>query len=75
MPEKMTVQTVKLDAEILRSLKIHSAYTGKSQQEILRCAVIEYLERHKSERVEPVVPSLKKLAIHPDALKRAARKS
>jgi predicted transcriptional regulator len=46
-----TTQTVRIEASLLRRLKIHAANTRQSQQDILYNALLEYLDRH--EKGEP----------------------
>lgn len=43
----MTTQTVKIEADLLRRLKIHAANTFSTQQDILHTALVEYLDRHE----------------------------
>ena len=42
----VTTQTVKLEPELLMRLKIHAAKTCMKQQDILRTALMEYLDKH-----------------------------
>ncbi len=45
--DKPTVQTVKLETSLFIRLKVFSAKTRRSNQDILRTALIEYLKRVK----------------------------
>lgn len=48
-----TIQTVKMDIELLRRLKIHAANTFMTQQDILHTALVEYLNRHEQDATQP----------------------
>jgi predicted transcriptional regulator len=50
---QMTTQTVKIEAELLRRLKIQAANTCKTQQDILHDALVEYLDRHEKNAAQP----------------------
>jgi predicted DNA-binding protein len=46
--EKPVTQTVKLEQELFVRLKTYSAKTRRTNQDILRTALIEYLNKMKS---------------------------
>jgi len=48
MEEKPVVQTVKLEQPLFIRLKVFGAKTRRSSQDIIRTALIEYLNRMKS---------------------------
>jgi hypothetical protein len=69
---KLTSQTVKLEPELLRRLKIHSAYTDLTHQDIIHSAIVEYLDHHKDEAKEKTSRGIK---ISPEAMKTFAQPS
>jgi predicted transcriptional regulator len=50
---QVATQTVKVEADLLRRLKIHAAMTRSTQQAILHEALVEYLDRHETNAAQP----------------------
>lgn len=44
--EKQSIQTLRIDQELLLRFKIFAANTRQTQQDVLYTALVEYLNRH-----------------------------